>query len=281
MSDAPIISVDDRQGSLELIPTLQQAAQAICSAKSAIVPRVTSARLIGGDVCFDGLGSQGKRLSVGIERKRLHPKNSDIISSIRTGRYSGHQLIEMNDLYDDCYLIIEGFQRCGPTGDLESLVTHADDTGAKLGGHWMTVTLGSSVIRYTELEHWINTLTRCTKVTVYKSTTPWETAAQVLSLYTHYQKPLEDHHGHEQLHVPQTTATIGKASFVRRVAAQLTGIGWEKSGVIDLAFNSVAQMCETPVGEWMGRLKGKGIGKVLAGRIVDQLHGRYSDPGEL
>jgi ERCC4-type nuclease len=254
------------------------AAQSICSAKSATVPRVTSARLIGGDVCFDGLGANGKRLSVGIERKRLHPKNSDIISSIRTGRYAGHQLPEMNDLYDDCYLIVEGYGRCGEDGALEALVTNARDTGPNLGGHWMAVTLGNSVIRYTELEHWINTLTRCTKVHVYKSSTPWETAAQILSLYTHYQKPLEDHHGHEQLHVPQTTATIGKASFVRRVAAQLTGIGWDKSAQIDLAFNSVAQMCEAGPGDW-SRLKG--IGKVLANRIVDQLHGRYSDPGEL
>lgn len=278
MSDAPIINVDDRQGSLELIPTLQMAAQSICTAKSAAIPRVTSCRMLGGDVCFDGIGYGDRRISIGIERKRLHSLNSDIISSIRTGRYSGHQLVMMSDLYDEQYLVIEGYHRCSPDGDLQVLASHSDETGPTLGGKWIPVYLGKSVIRYTELEHFIDTLNRCTQVRVLTSTTPWDTASQIISLYTHAQRAYTDHHAHKQLHVPQTIATVGKASFVRRVAAQLDGIGWEKSGLLDLKFNSVADMCESMANEFQGI---KGIGKVLAQRIWDQLHGIYKSPGEL
>jgi ERCC4-type nuclease len=276
--DTPIINVDDRQGSIELIPTLQMAAQTICTAKSAIIPRVISCRMVGGDVAFDGLGPNDKRISIGIERKRLHSKNSDMISSIRTGRFSGLQQVEMYDLYDECYLIIEGYSRCGPDGTLEVLASRSDETGPTLGGKWIPVYLGTSVIRYTELEHFIDTFNRCTRVRVLRSTTPWDTAAQIISLYTHSQKPYTEHHAHQQLHVAQTVTTIGKASFVRRVAAQLDGIGWEKSGLLDLKFNSVSDMCESMPGEFQAI---KGIGKVLAQRIWDQLHGVYKSPGEL
>jgi hypothetical protein len=277
MIDAPLISVDYREGSIDLLPTLQQVASAICTAKSAVLPRITASSMVGGDFCFDGLGFDGKRISVGIERKRLHSKHSDIISSIRTGRYAGHQLIEMNDLYDDCYLIIEGYHRCGPTGELETLFTRADDTGAHLGGKWLPVTLGTSTIRYLELEHWINTMNRFTKVCVSTSNTPWETAAQIISLYTHYQSPAEDHHAHQALHVPQNVMTLGKASLVRRVAAQLDGIGWEKSGAMDLKFRSVSDMCDAAPGEFVM----PGIGKVLSQRAFDQLHGNHKMRGEL
>ena len=152
-----MISVDDRIGSIELIPILQSAAQTLCSAKHKVIPPVTSTRLVAGDVCFDGNGQGGKRIAVGIERKRLR----DMINSIRTGRYAGSQLPTMLDLYDDCYLIIEGYQRCGQDGELETLLTRAESFSSGLSGKWAPLTIGNNqTFRFTELDHFICTMER-------------------------------------------------------------------------------------------------------------------------
>ena len=283
-----MISVDDRIGSIELIPVLQALVPAICSAKDSIKPQVSSARLMAGDICFDGQG-RDKTIGIGIERKRV----TDMLASIRSGRYSGHQLPEILDFYDEWYLIIEGQWRCSPSGDLERFLIFDKDRekwsepsysnyyleNKPPFGRWFPVKLGSQTIRFTELDHFIATIQRFTPVKVLRSNADYDTCAQIISLYTHHQQPYDKHRAHQALHTPQSLATIGKAGFVRRVAAQLSGVGWEKSGQVALKFSSVAQMCEAGPKEWE-TIK-PGFGKVLAHRAYDQLHGIYKDPGEL
>lgn len=270
-----MITVDDRIGSIELIPILQDLAQVLCRSKSQVPPPVTSSRLLGGDICFDGLGPSSKRLMIGIERKRLR----DMMNSIRSGRYSGHQLPEMLDLYDQCYLIIEGHHRCGPAGELEALVTHAHPLGDTMGGKWVPVTCGSTqTFRYTELDHFCCTLEQMTRVRVRRTNTDYETCAQILSLYSHYQKPYEQHHSHEAMHVPQTLATLGKAGLVRKWAADLAGIGWTKSGAVANKFQTGLDLANASVEQWE-TIK-PGIGKVMAKRCWEQIRGIWREKGE-
>ena len=270
-----MIQVDDRVGSVELIPILQNLVPKLCRASSGIpFPSVTSTRLLCGDACFDGIGTNDSKLLIGVERKRL----KDMLNSIRSGRYSGKQLPEMLEYYDVSYLIIEGRYRCGATGDLEHLVTSAHPLGDTLGGKWFPVQIGNQTIRFTELDHFICSMQQFTGVKVRSSWTDYDTAAQIVSLYTHYQKAPEKHHSHQALHTPAEYATIGKAGLVRRVAAALSGIGWQKSADVALKFGTVKEMVEAGPGEWETV---RGVGKTLAKRAFDQLRGDWRDPGEL
>jgi ERCC4-type nuclease len=270
-----MIQVDDRIGSVELIPILQNLMPCLCRSVSAlfVLPPVTSTRLLCGDVSFEGVGPKDSPILIGIERKRL----GDMLSSLRSGRYEGKQLPEMCDYYDASYLIIEGQYRCGVSGDLEKLITKAHPLGDTLGGKWWPVKLGDQVIRYTELDHLI-CKAQASGVRVRTAATEYETAAQVISLYTQCQKPWDKQVFTGAIHVPAELATIGKAGFVRRVAACLSGVAWAKSGDIALKFGTVRELVDAGPGE-LATIKG--IGKVLGQRIFDQFRGNFKDPGEL
>jgi ERCC4-type nuclease len=270
-----MIQVDDRVGSVELIPILQNLMPCLCRSVSAlfVLPPVTSTRLLCGDVSFEGVGPKDSPILIGIERKRL----GDMLSSLRSGRYEGKQLPEMCDYYDASYLIIEGQYRCGVSGDLEKLITKAHPMGDTLGGKWWPVKLGDQVIRYTELDHLI-CKAQASGVRVRTAATEYETAAQVISLYTQSQKSWDKQVFTGAIHVPQDMATVGKASLVRRVAATLNGIGWERSGDVALKFATVKALVDAAPSEWETV---RGIGKTLARRAFDQIRGEYKDKGEL
>jgi hypothetical protein len=72
---------------------------------------------------------------------------------------------------------------------------------------------------------------------------------------------------------------IGKAGLVRRMAACLSGVGWEKSAQVALKFQTVYDMVMAEPEEW--KTIKPGFGKILAKRAYDQLRGEYKDPGEL
>lgn len=267
-----MISVDDRIGSIELVPHLQDLAPSLIKPSSNIpIPRITATRLLSGDICFDGIGKD-RFTSIGIERKRIR----DMMNSIRTGRYAGSQLPDMLGMYHHNYLIIEGYYRCGMSGELEVLATHAESTSPNLGGKWIPLTIGNQTFRYFELDHFISTLETHTPVRVRRTCTDIQTACDILSIYTHHQKPPEDHHAHEAMHQPQTYATIGKAGLVRKVAACLYGIGWERSANVAVKFSTVYDMVMAGPEEW----KMPGIGKTLAQRAFDQIRGKYKPEGE-
>ena len=281
-----MILVDDRAGSIDLIPYLQSHPSA---------PPISSTRLPAGDVAFDGHGPKGiNTIFVGIEYKRIH----DMMNSIRSGRYSGHQLPELLNYYDQYYLILEGPYREGDDGNLQSF--SSKDLAQEprrfqkehLTGRWFTLNINTTSqhsFRYTELDHFLCTLESHTPVKIRRSLSIHDTVSQIVSLFTqHWEwrakdgkwhpRPWDSHHGYEAIHTPQTVATIGKAGLVRKVAASLSGIGWERSGEVAIKFNTVKDMIEAGPKEWATI---PGIGKVLAERVFKQLRGEWKDPGEL
>jgi excinuclease UvrABC nuclease subunit len=64
---------------------------------------------------------------------------------------------------------------------------------------------------------------------------------------------------------------VGRTSTVRRVSHALTGIGWEKSGAIDQAFRSVADMCEASPKDYEAL---PGFGRKLSKQVWAELHGQ-------
>lgn len=101
MSSEPII-VDMREGSYKLLPALQ---------KMGLPATEADPPLDSGDLFFMGRGEKGAPVTVGIEHKTL----ADLISSLRTERLQGHQLIKMRGAkegeapaYDFAFLLFEG-----------------------------------------------------------------------------------------------------------------------------------------------------------------------------
>ena len=88
-----MILVDTRAGSNELIEPLLKAG----------LP-VEEATLEFGDLAFLGRGEGGKKLTIGIEHKKM----GDLVQSMTGGRLAGHQLPGMLGMYDRCWLIAEG-----------------------------------------------------------------------------------------------------------------------------------------------------------------------------
>lgn len=253
-----MIEVDDRIGSVDLVPIFQKHAQS---------PAVSALRLFSGDVAFDGMGPKGA-VRIGIERKRMR----DMISSMRKGRYSGSQLPTLLQYYDEFFLFVEGLFREGFAGALE---VQGDRGG------WYPLRIGdrsSPLIQYTELDRFLCTIESHTPVNIRRTQSPEDTVSQIVSLYHHRQKPWDKHHSHQALYTPQSTLMVGKAGLVRKWASDLSGIGWEKSGSVAIKFRTGLELAMAGPEEW---LTIPGIGKTLAQRAYDQIRGDWKDPGEL
>lgn len=203
---------------------------------------------------------------VGIERKRTR----DMLNSIRSGRFSGEQLPKLLEQYEHSYLILEGTWRTNwVTGHLEE----------PCGGGWSPVRLNRLGDAFTglELRGFLNTISVMTPVTVLYSFDDKDTVDQVVGLERYFSKPWDKHHGHVALHTSPERVLLGKAGTVRRVAAALNGVGWEKSSVVAEAFVSVESMVGASVKDWM---KLPGFGKKLSNKVWGELHGEYGDKGD-
>lgn len=227
-------------------------------------PVAFSKHLPAGDFCFTGEGPDGPCL-VGIERKTV----KGMLSDIRSGRFSGEQLPKLLEHYEFIFLLIEGRYRSNwHTGLLEE----------KRGKQWGPLTIGSTTYVSLELEAFLNTISMCTPVREIRHTSnAHESAEYVLSLHHSFSKAWDKHSAHVAIHKPQDHVMVGRTSTVRRVSHALTGIGWEKSGAIDQAFRSVADMCEASPKDYEAL---PGFGRKLSKQVWAELHGQ-SENGRL
>jgi len=243
-----MIVVDDRIGSAEIAPLLRLL-QVPCSVE----------RLEAADFAFDGEGYRG-RCSVGVERKKLR----ELLQSIESGRFEGDQLPKMLQHYgDQCWLLVEGVWRPHPqSGVLEEAVR----------GGWREVMFGTRGWAYCQLDNFLTSLQARCRVKVKQSHSPEHTAHVVKGLWQWYQKPWEAHKTGLVIYSPPPPAALWfKPTLVRRVAKELDGIGWHRSGAVDSRFGSVLDMVVAPEGEWEHI---PGIGKGIASRVVRQLLGQ-------
>jgi ERCC4-type nuclease len=231
-----VILVDPRAGSVDYIPLLR--------GLGATVEAVT---LDFGDVAFYGSGR-----SIGIELKRLN----DMLNCIVTGRFSGHQLPGLAAQYQEAWLIVEGYWRPGPLdGVLET----------RRGREWVPVKLGARTWMYRDFDNYLTTVEVKGGVRVKRTAGPDETARAVYGLYAWWQD-FDGHHSHLALNrASRDTGLFVKQTFVRRVAAELPGVGFERSGMCAGAFSTVRKMMQASDKEWT-RLPG--IGAKLAKGIV-------------
>lgn len=266
MSDTLTINIDDRIGSdytyLGRGEEREKVSLSDFFRQHRSCPEVRVIRLIAGDFCFSGNGAKGPSL-FGIERKTI----KDMLSSKRTGRFSGEQLPKMIDQYDYRFLVVEGEYRTNwQTGLIE--IRGYDPETRKYG--WKTLLIGKQHFLGLELDSYLNELDAHVPIKIRHTQDFPATVEYVLGLAHTYNKPWDRHTAYAAIHTPEPYVMIEKASTVRRVAYSLAGVGWVRSGAAEARFHTVAEMVAADAGDWA---KLDGFGKVLSQKVFNELHG--------
>jgi ERCC4-type nuclease len=238
-----------------------------------------------GDVNFFAVGGwkSDKESLVLIERKKI----GDIASCIHTGRYL-HQAQNGYEFGADfLILIVEGDIKASPEGLLmtrrqvayhQTFVVSPKSRRHKSAlvspshtSRWYPV---EPYIEYSRLSQYLDELHWLCGIQVLRSANVAETASQIKALWTMFRKPPAKHGSLEQFyHQPMRVDLLRKPSLVRKIAAELPGIGWERSKEIAVKFGSVSNMVVAGVDDWQTV---PGIGKSLAQSCVAALHSRYN-----
>ena len=218
--------------------------------------RVELTTLDVGDACWLGRGQDEAPIPCGVEIKRI----GDLLSSITSGRLSGYQLPKLVREYSHVWLVVEGRYRPGPDGLLE----------VRQGKQWAPQGEQRQTLTYHAIEGYLTTLEVRAGIHLRRTFDRQETVALVASLYQWWtSKSFEEHKAHIALRSQVMDAgLLYKPSLKRRIAAELPGIGIEKSGAVATHFPSVKAMVEAEVLEWTAI---PGIGKTLAARITRAL----------
>lgn len=237
-------------------------------------PTGKSTPLPAGDFRFIGQGPASPVL-IGVERKRM----SDLLNSKRQGRLSGEQLPKLHQHYDYYYLIIEARWKAD---------WHTGELLEKRGRDWLPGFRGGTkngIFTALELQSYLADITAKSPIQIIHTEDPRGTIDQVVALSYAWSKPWNSRHHHSDIHRPAQYAEIEKSSTVRRLSYSLTDIGWEKSREIEGEFDSVGEMCGMTREEMKERrmelvkryMKLDGFGKVMSGKVVDELHGRIGE----
>lgn len=238
-----MITIDGRIGSKELTPFLPKGTWKL-------------GRLNFADACWIGT-VKDEPVTVGMERKSVR----DLLNSMSTGRLSGHQLVGLKNSYDVVYLVVEGVWRLGADGQMEV------PSGR---GKWRALELGRRKYMAREYHGYLNTLGVLGGLIVRETRSLRHTAKLVLDLYNWWSK--KGHTSHLAIHknrfAGDEEAVLVRPGLVRRVAAEITGIGWGKSLEVAKRFQSVKEMVEAGEKEWR---EIPGIGKTLAKTAVEEL----------
>ncbi len=217
-----------------------------------------------GDLAFEGNGPKG-RCAIVLERKRIE----DLIQSMTSKRLTGHQLPGMAEMYDYCYLLVEGIWRPGPNGEMQ--IGHGGLEGDhNFGGRWLPC---RSSLPYRAVDNYLATLELHAGVIYRRTMSPQETVATVVDLYRWWnEKQWEDHSSHLGVYAPGEVQQGGRrlnlahreASWLEKMAMQLPGLD-TKAQVVAEHFRSPRVMANANLDDWVAI---KGIGKPTAKRLV-------------
>lgn len=230
------------------------------------VPATTS-RLEFGDVAFVGNGPNDLPHQVGLEVKTI----GDVVNCMTSGRFAAHQLPGLLRDYDEAWLLIEGQWRPSvPDGLLQ--VYHPSKH------FWFTLKTGGRQWMWKDVQGWVQSMMVLGGVKVWCSPDRAQLAAFIAGLYRWWQKPFGDHSSLKTF--VDYKARVGGASgqpamlrapsFERRVYKELPGIGWEKSGNVEMAFPDVLTAVQADAAAWQ---RIPGVGPTIATRITRALRG--------
>ena len=228
-----------------------------------------------GDIAFAGKGAEGRALEIGIEYKKL----GEMVTSIRDGRFSGHQLPGMlgdKGMYDYGWLVIEGDWRIDREGFMTVLQVrrgqrpewkrlHGNMPAAEYKKHLLTYALCGGI--YVE------------------PTTDQADTLRFLSILYHWwtDRALDEHTSHLTVHQPNF---LGSVSDFRQAIMKWPGIGLKMSKAVEDwtisrpgCERSVAWVATRNIKEWADVRtidkagNSKRFGEASAKKLVDFLTG--------
>lgn len=242
--------VDPRAGSKDLIPHLR-----------ALGVKCVEERMAYGDISFVGNGPLGP-LPIGIEHKSL----PDVLDCILSGRFAARQLPGLLDSYAHTWLVVEGQFRPGPAGELYVPRGRA--------GRFGPVPWGYKEWLYRHVVHWLLSIQIQGGCRVVVTRDKRDSAAFIKALFTWWTaKGWEDHQTLKTLdHVVQRRMGYCRPTFVRKFAALLPGIEWERSAAVASHFGTIEAAVLAPTVEWE---KIDGIGPVIARKARNAIKGRH------
>lgn len=251
-----MLTIDDRTGSSDLYPVLR-----------GLGLPCTLGRIDFGDVSFTGTGSEGVPVPVGIEYKKVR----DVLQCMTNGRFAGHQLPGLVNSYSQVVLLMEGEIRPRhPDGVLEVKSNK---------GFWYEGTVGTRRFMYRDLAKWLLTMSIKGGLTVSRTADLRETAISISALYNWWVGDGYDHHrSHLALNVSgdirgnsgmRDRAILTRPTFLRRIAAELPGVGFEKSAAVEKFFGTLEALFYASEGDIA---QVPGIGKGIAAKVWGALH---------
>lgn len=223
-----------------------------------------------GDAVFWGVGENESSIKVCVERKRL----SDMVNSILGGRYLSQVQAAHEAGFSVYALIIEtGIIRSNPDdGMIDILVWGISPRTGKRAQLWQPLI---PAISYSRFDQYLTELDWLVGVIVKRSQDVHETAAIIKALWVNFQTAPSEHNSLKQIYkAPLNEVLLVKPSLARRVASELPGIGWGRSGDVADKFHTVQEMVSADVKDWESI---PGIGKVTALKAVAALHGGLAD----
>jgi ERCC4-type nuclease len=164
----------------------------------------------------------------------------------------------MLQLYDHSYLIVEGYYRCDTASGLVQ---------GWRGGVWKDIVSGRQRLTWTGLDSWLTSIETLGGLRVRRTVTENETVQTVQSLYTWWQR--DDHKSLKVFNTTADAAAINRPGLLRRMAAELPLIGWERSSAVAKHFGTVVDMVNAGPLDWM---QIDGIGKGIATKVVEALN---------
>ena len=212
----------------------------------------TLAPLTAGDFAFFGKWTDGQAVRVCGERKKV----PDLVACIGDGRYLNQVRAAKEASFDFLFLIVEGMMRPGSDGLLE----------VYKGKGWRPL---FPHIEYKRVDNFLDQVAFIMGVKVKRSMSVKETVAQVIDVYSMFQKAPDEHTSMQQFYTPPLpTHLFIKPGLVRRMAKELAGIGWDRALAVDRAFHSVREMTEATEKDWLAV---EGIGKKTANSAYEEI----------
>jgi ERCC4-type nuclease len=208
--------------------------------------------------------------SVCVERKHA----GDLAQCILGGRYLSQAQAAHCAGFKVLVLIVENEIRPCPVTGLVQIPIYKSKMTAKslrprIAKVWVDLL---PKIAYSRFDQYLTELDYLAGVLVKRSASVQETVAIIKALWLNFQTPPEDHQSLHQIYsAPNTSADLlNRPNLVRRVAKEVSGVGWVRSKAVAAKFPNVRAMVNAPVEQW---LEIDGIGKKTSRQIVQELSG--------
>lgn len=250
------VRVDSRIGSKEMLPRLVKLG---LPAELATLPF--------GDAAFLGEGPDGP-LRIGVERKTLR----DFLSSMHTGRLSGHQVPGMSATFARSYLILEA--RAKEDKESGALLEWSGRTG-----EWQIVRLAGRVWPASAITRYLLSLEEFAGFRICRTHDLAGTCQVVRDLWKWWGRPYDGHDSHQaKTQTPNAVGSIlRRPPLVARMACELPGVGQKRALAAAQVFNTPLEMVTASVESW---LTVEGVGAASALKAVEANQGRDLQKGK-